>query len=99
MLTLVEEILLLSLDAKTGRTAKVPSYSVEFAVAGAALTELALQDRIDRWPCVLSRCREAIIWSPAGRLASFGGLFFHSTCCGLCFLPVPVFVDTSMKRS
>ena len=47
MLTLVEEVLLLAFRDKTGRPLRLPEYSIEFAVAGAVLAELALQDRID----------------------------------------------------
>ena len=46
-LTLVEETLLLTFHDKTGRRLKLPEYSVEFAVAGAVLADLALTDRID----------------------------------------------------
>lgn len=47
MLSLAEEILLLGLDSKTGRPADLPPYSVQFAIAGAVLCDLALRDRID----------------------------------------------------
>ena len=47
MLTLVEETLLLTFRDKTGRPLRLPEYSIEFAVAGAVLAELALKDRID----------------------------------------------------
>jgi len=47
LLTLVEETLLLTFHDKTGRPLRVPEYSVEFAVAGAVLADLALADRID----------------------------------------------------
>jgi len=47
LLTLVEETLVLTFRDKTGRSLKLPEYALEFAVAGAALAELALADRID----------------------------------------------------
>lgn len=47
MLSLVEEVLLLTFHDKTGRARRLPEYSIEFAVAGAVLADLALLDRID----------------------------------------------------
>lgn len=47
MLTLVEEVLLLTLHDKDGSFVSVPAFSLEYALSGAILMDLALQDRID----------------------------------------------------
>ena len=47
MPSLVEEILLLSLDDASGSFLKLPEYSLELATSGAVLMDLALRDRID----------------------------------------------------
>lgn len=46
-LTLPEEILLLTLDDEGGRFLELPEHSLEFALAGAVLMELAMRHRID----------------------------------------------------
>ncbi len=46
MLRFSEEILLLALDEKTGRLHPLPERSLEFALAGAVLAELAVANRI-----------------------------------------------------
>ena len=52
MLTLIEEILLLTLDDH-GSFLPVPEYSLEIASAGAILMDLALRDKLDADPQVL----------------------------------------------
>lgn len=47
MLTFPEEIVLLSLDDKTGKFVDLPPLALDQALAGAALLELAFQNRID----------------------------------------------------
>ena len=47
MLTFVEEILLLALDDKKGKFVDLPPLALDQALAGAALLELAFQNRID----------------------------------------------------
>lgn len=47
MLSFVEEIVLLMLDDDTGRLPDLPLASMETVLAGAALMDLALRDRID----------------------------------------------------
>ena len=47
MLTFPEEIVLLALDDKTGKFVDLPPLSMDQALAGAALLELAFQNRID----------------------------------------------------
>jgi len=47
MLTFVEEIVLLSLDDKSGKFVDLPPLALDQALAGAALLELAFQNRID----------------------------------------------------
>jgi hypothetical protein len=47
MLSLLEELMLLALDDKSGRLLPMPEYSFEFATGGAVLMDLALRDRID----------------------------------------------------
>jgi hypothetical protein len=50
MLTLVEEVLLLTLHDKNGTFVSVPAFSLEYALSGAILMDLALRDRIDTDP-------------------------------------------------
>jgi Golgi phosphoprotein 3 len=50
MLGLVEEILLLTLDDASGAFRKTPEYSLELAISGAILMDLALRDRVDADP-------------------------------------------------
>lgn len=50
MLTLVEEVLLLTLHDKDGTFVSVPAFSLEYALSGAILMDLALRDRIDTDP-------------------------------------------------
>ena len=47
MLTFPEEIVLLALDDKTGKFVDLPPLAMDQALAGAALLELAFQNRID----------------------------------------------------
>ena len=47
MLTFPEEIVLLSLDDKSGKFVDLPPLAMDQALAGAALLELAFQNRID----------------------------------------------------
>ena len=47
MLRFAEEIVLLLLSDDDGRFARVPSWSLEYALAGAVLMDLALEGRID----------------------------------------------------
>ena len=47
MLRLVEEIILLMLNDEDGRFVRVPSWSVEYAIAGSVLMDLAMENRID----------------------------------------------------
>jgi len=47
MVTFVEEIVLLALDDKKGKFVDLPPLALDQALAGAALLELALQNRID----------------------------------------------------
>ena len=47
MLTIYEEILLLVIDEENGSFVRLPSLSLEFAIAGSLLMELALKNRID----------------------------------------------------
>ena len=46
-LTMPEEIMLLLLDDRTGRPVGLPPPAADFAIAGAVLMELSLQERID----------------------------------------------------
>ena len=48
MLTFVEEIVLLALDDKSGKFVDLPPLALDQALAGAALLELAFQNRIDK---------------------------------------------------
>ncbi len=50
MLRFTEEIMLLLLDDKGGRFVDAPSVSLEYALAGAVLMDLALEGRIDTDP-------------------------------------------------
>lgn len=50
ILTMPEEVLLLTLDDETGRPHAVPAAAVSLALAGAALMELALAGRLDSDP-------------------------------------------------
>ena len=50
MLRFSEEIMLLLLDDKGGRFVDVPTLSLEYALAGAALMDLAMEGRIDTDP-------------------------------------------------
>jgi hypothetical protein len=50
MLTLVEETLLLTLHDRDGSFVPVPAFSLEYAIGGALLMDLALRDRIDTDP-------------------------------------------------
>ena len=50
MLRFVEEIILLLLHDDDGRFARVPSWSVDYAIAGGVLMDLAMEDRIDTDP-------------------------------------------------
>ena len=50
MLTLPEEVILLVLDEETGALLPIPQRTLDSALAGGALMELALQDRIDSDP-------------------------------------------------
>lgn len=47
MLTLLEEVVLLTIDPRTGRLRGGREFSVQYALAGALLFDLALADRID----------------------------------------------------
>ncbi len=47
MLRLVEEIILLMLNDDDGRFVRVPSWSMEYAIAGSVLMDLAMENRID----------------------------------------------------
>ena len=47
MLRFVEETLLLMLGDEDGRFASVPSWSLDYALAGGVLMDLALENRID----------------------------------------------------
>ena len=47
MLRIVEEIILLLLRDEDGRFANVPSWSMDYAVAGGVLMDLAMENRID----------------------------------------------------
>ena len=47
MLRFVEEIILLLLHDDDGRFAHVPTWSVDYAIAGGVLMDLAMEDRID----------------------------------------------------
>ena len=47
MLRLVEEIILLMLNDEDGRFVRVPSWSMEYAIAGGVLMDLAMENRID----------------------------------------------------
>ena len=47
MLRLVEEIILLMLNDDDGRFVRVPSWSMEYAIAGGVLMDLAMENRID----------------------------------------------------
>ena len=47
MLRLVEEIILLMLNDDDGRFVRVPSWSIEYAIAGGVLMDLAMENRID----------------------------------------------------
>ena len=47
MVTFPEEIVLLALDDKTGKFVDLPPLAMDQALAGAALLELAFQNRID----------------------------------------------------
>ena len=47
MITFPEEIVLLALDDKTGKFIDLPPLAMDQALAGAALLELAFQNRID----------------------------------------------------
>ena len=47
MLTFIEEIILLALDDKKGKFVDLPPFALDQALAGAALLELAFQNRID----------------------------------------------------
>ena len=53
MLTLPEEIVLLVLDEESGALLPIPQRTLDSALAGAALMELALRDRIDSDPQTL----------------------------------------------
>ncbi len=47
MLRFVEEIILLLLGDEDGRFVNVPSWSLDYAIAGGVLMDLAMEDRID----------------------------------------------------
>ena len=47
MLRFAEEVLLLLLDDEGGKLLRVPDWSLRYALAGAVLMDLALEDRID----------------------------------------------------
>ena len=47
MLRFAEEIILLLLNDDDGRFARVPSWSLNYALAGGVLMDLALENRID----------------------------------------------------
>lgn len=47
MLRFAEEIMLLLLDDEDGKFARVPDWSLRYALGGAVLMDLALEDRID----------------------------------------------------
>lgn len=47
MLRLVEEIILLMLNDDDGRFVRVPSWSMEYAIAGGVLMDMAMENRID----------------------------------------------------
>jgi hypothetical protein len=47
MLRFVEEIILLLLRDEDGRFVRVPSWSLDYAIAGGALMDLAMENRID----------------------------------------------------
>ena len=46
-LRFVEEIILLLLEDEGGRFVRIPSWSMNYALAGAVLMDLAMEDRID----------------------------------------------------
>jgi hypothetical protein len=50
VLTLVEEIILLTLHDQDGSFVSVPAFSMEYAISGALLMDLAQRDRIDTDP-------------------------------------------------
>ena len=50
MLRFVEEIILLLLRDEDGRFVRVPSWSLDYAIAGGALMDLAMENRIDTDP-------------------------------------------------
>ena len=47
MLRLVEEIILLLLRDQDGRFVRVPTWSLDYAIAGGVLMDLAMENRID----------------------------------------------------
>ena len=47
MLRFVEEIILLLLRDEDGRFIQIPTWSMDYAIAGAVLMDLALENRID----------------------------------------------------
>ena len=47
MLRFVEEIILLLLRDEDGRFIQIPTWSMDYAVAGAVLMDLAMENRID----------------------------------------------------
>ena len=47
MLRIAEEIILLLLDDKDGRFINVPTWSIDYAIAGSILMDLAMENRID----------------------------------------------------
>ena len=47
MLRIVEEIILLLLRDEDGRFVNVPSWSIDYAIAGGVLMDLAMENRID----------------------------------------------------
>lgn len=67
MLTFAEEIVLLILDDETGKLANAGSPSVNHALAGAVLMDLALRSKIDTdleklvWSTVHQRVRRSLI--------------------------------------
>ena len=50
MLRFAEELMLLLLDDEGGRFARVPSWALDYALAGGVLMDLALENRIDTDP-------------------------------------------------
>ena len=50
MLRFAEEMLLLVLDDENGRFARVPDWSMNYALAGSVLMDLAMENRIDTDP-------------------------------------------------